>query len=323
MAKLLITGGSGFIGRYFVDRFKHQEVVILDLRAPDYESHAYYIQGDIRNKVDVNKALQGVDMLIHLAAMHHDFGIEDQAYFDTNVGGAEILIEAAEKLGVKTIINFSSVAVYGNQGNPGPTNEETIPAPTNPYGASKLQAEKLFRNWADKSPGRKLIIVRSTVVFGPHNLANVLNLIKAIDQGLYFHVGASNNIKSLAYVENIVDASLFALTTIDEGVQLFNYVDEPQLSSREIANMQARFLGKKIRLNLPEWLSITIAKPFDWAIAISGKNLKISSKRVKKLITQTNHGASYIRQIGFKPAHSIEFGMEKMIRWYVNTKKNL
>jgi nucleoside-diphosphate-sugar epimerase len=161
------------------------------------------------------------------------------------------------------------------------------------------------------------------VVFGPHNLANVLNLIKAIDQGLYFHVGASNNIKSLAYVENIVDASLFALTTLDEGVQLFNYVDEPQLSSREIANMQARFLGKKIRLNLPEWLSIAIAKPFDWAIAISGKNLKISSKRVKKLITQTNHGASYIRQLGFKPSHSIEFGMEKMIRWYLNTKKNL
>lgn len=323
MAKILITGGSGFIGRYFVERLKHQEVVILDLKTPDYESHAHFIQGDIRKKVDVSEALQDVDTLIHLAAMHHDFGIEDQAYFDTNVGGAEILIAEAERVGVKTIINFSSVAVYGNQGNPGPTNEETAPAPANPYGASKLKAEKLFTTWAEKSPARKLIIVRSTVVFGPHNLANVLNLIKAIDTGLYFHVGASNNIKSLAYVENIVDASLFALTTIDEGVQLFNYVDEPQLSSREIANMQARFLGKKISLNLPEWLSIMIAKPFDWAIILSGRNLKVSSKRVKKLITQTNHGASYIRQLGFKPSHSIEFGMDKMIRWYLNTKKNL
>lgn len=323
MAKILITGGSGFIGRYFVERLNHQEVVILDLKTPDYESHAHFIQGDIRKKVDVSEALQDVDTLIHLAAMHHDFGIEDQAYFDTNVGGAEILIAEADRVGVKTIINFSSVAVYGNQGNPGPTNEETAPAPTNPYGASKLKAEKLFTTWAEKSPARKLIIVRSTVVFGPHNLANVLNLIKAIDTGLYFHVGASNNIKSLAYVENIVDASLFALTTIDEGVQLFNYVDEPQLSSREIANMQARFLGKKISLNLPEWLSIMIAKPFDWAIILSGRNLKVSSKRVKKLITQTNHGASYIRQLGFKPSHSIEFGMDKMIRWYLNTKKNL
>lgn len=323
MAKILITGGSGFIGRYFVERLKHQEVVILDLKTPDYGSLAHFIQGDIRKKVDVSEALQDVDTLIHLAAMHHDFGIEDQAYFDTNVGGAEILIAEAERVGVKTIINFSSVAVYGNQGNPGPTNEETAPAPTNPYGASKLKAEKLFTTWAEKSPARKLIIVRSTVVFGPHNLANVLNLIKAIDTGLYFHVGASNNIKSLAYVENIVDASLFALTTIDEGVQLFNYVDEPQLSSREIANMQARFLGKKISLNLPEWLSIMIAKPFDWAIILSGRNLKVSSKRVKKLITQTNHGASYIRQLGFKPSHSIEFGMDKMIRWYLNTKKNL
>ncbi|MFM2286354.1 MAG: hypothetical protein RLZZ543_1851 [Bacteroidota bacterium] len=323
MAKLLITGGSGFIGRYFVDRFRDREVVNLDLRSPDYSSHARFLQGDIRNEADVEEAIQGVDMMIHLAAMHHDFGIADEAYFDTNVKGAEVLIAAAEKAGVNTIINFSSVAVYGNQGNPGPTSESTIPHPTNPYGASKLDAEYRFKDWANAQAGRKLIIVRSTVVFGPHNLANVLNLIKAIDQGLYFHVGKSDNIKSLAYVENIVDAALFALSTSDSPVRLFNYVDEPQLSSREIANMQAHYLGKKIRLNLPQWMAIALALPFDWAIALTGKNLKISSKRVKKLITQTNHGAAQIREWGFQPKHSIAFGMEKMIRWYLSTKKNL
>ena len=323
MAKLLITGGSGFIGRYFVDRFRDREVVNLDLRSPDYSSHARFLQGDIRNVADVEKAIQGADMMIHLAAMHHDFGIADEAYFDTNVKGAEVLIAAAEKAGVNTIINFSSVAVYGNQGNPGPTSESTTPHPTNPYGASKLDAENRFKDWANAQAGRKLIIVRSTVVFGPHNLANVLNLIKAIDQGLYFHVGKSDNIKSLAYVENIVDAALFALSTSDSSVRLFNYVDEPQLSSRQIANMQAHFLGKKIRLNLPQWMAIALAQPFDWAIALTGKNLKISSKRVKKLITQTNHGAAQIREWGFQPKYSIEFGMEKMIRWYLSTKKNL
>ncbi|HOY47775.1 MAG TPA: NAD(P)-dependent oxidoreductase [Flavobacteriales bacterium] len=322
MARLLITGGSGFIGRYFVERFKDREIVNLDLRAPDYTSHARYHAGDIRNLNDVRNALQGVDMIIHLAAMHHDFGIADEAYFDTNVRGAEVLISEAEKAGVNTIINFSSVAVYGGKGNPGPTNESTEPAPTNPYGVSKLEAEARFSKWANAAPGRKLIIVRSTVVFGPHNLANVLNLIKAIDEGLYFHVGKSNNIKSLAYVENIVDASLFALNKLNEGICLFNYVDEPQLSSREIANMQARFLGKKIRMILPRWMAMILAFPFDVAIKLSGKNLKISSKRVAKLITQTNHGADYIRELGFKPKYSIEFGMEKMIRWYKSTKKN-
>ena len=322
MAKLLITGGSGFIGRYFVDRFREKEVVNLDLRTPDYESHAHFIQGDIRNFEDVEKAAQGADMLIHLAAMHHDFGIADEAYFDTNVTGAEVLIRQAERSNINTIINFSSVAVYGSQGNPGPTGESTPPAPNNPYGESKLEAEARFIAWAEAAPNRKLIIVRTTVVFGPHNLANVLNLIKTIDQGVYFHVGQSDNIKSLAYVENIVDASLFALNSFEQGVRLFNYVDEPQLSSRQIANLQAGFLGKKIRLNLPVWFAVMLAKPFDWLILLTGKNLKISSKRVKKLITQTNHGAAYIRELGFKPKHSIAFGMEKMIRWYLGTKKN-
>jgi len=320
MEKILITGGSGFIGRYFIQKLEGKSITNLDFRSPDYDSAAEFIRGDIRDKEVVKHAIKGADTLIHLAAMHHDFGIKDQEYFDTNVGGAENLIAAAEETGLKTIINFSTVAVYGDKGNPGPTDESTIPAPQNAYGHSKLQAEKKFIEWAEKDPSRKLIIVRSTVVFGPNNLANVLNLIKAIDQGLYFHVGKGENIKSLAYVENIVDAAMFAEEKAS-GVFLFNYVDYPQLSSRAIATMQAKFLGKKIRLNLPLWLGILLAKPFDFAIAVTRKNLKISSKRVKKLATQTYHGADLIRKRGFKPAHSVEYGMEAMIRWYQSTKK--
>lgn len=321
MKKLLVTGGSGFLGRYFINALKEKEIVNLDIRTPDFVSHASFLQGSICDFDRVTEAISGVDTLIHLAAMHHDFGIEKQEYFDTNVGGAENLIAAAEKANVNTIINFSSVAVYGNQGNPGPTNEKTPPKPANPYGESKLQAENKFKAWAEKDPSRRLIIVRSTVIFGPHNLANVLNLIKAIDQGLYFHVGKGNNIKSLAYVENIVDAALFALEKTSSGVFLFNYVDYPQLTSREIATMQARFLGKKIRFQLPLSLGILLAKPFDIAIALSGKNLKISSARVKKLATQTFHAADLIREKGFKPQHSVEVGMKAMIQWYQGTKK--
>ena len=134
MSKILITGGAGFIARYFVEKFPGDEVLLLDIREPDYSSHAKYIKGDIRNEDDVNQVMQGVDLVIHLAAMHHDFGIADEEYFETNSRGAEIIANAAAKNGVKKIINFSSVAVYGNQGNPGPTNEETPPSPQSPYG---------------------------------------------------------------------------------------------------------------------------------------------------------------------------------------------
>jgi nucleoside-diphosphate-sugar epimerase len=321
MEKVLITGGSGFIGRYFVDRLKHAEVVLFDIRIPDYPSHASHVLGDVRNLNEFSKAAQGCSMIIHLAAMHHDFGIDESAYFDTNVGGAKNLIKVAQLHQIHKVINFSSVAVYGNKGNPGPTDESTEPSPTNAYGKSKLEAEGILRNWAISDLKNRLVQVRSTVVFGPHNLANVLNLIKAIDQGLYFHISEGSNIKSLAYVENIADATLFGLDNTSTGELLFNYVDYPQMSSKEIANMQAEFLQKKIRLQLPLKAAIALALPFDLAIKLTGKNLKISSARVKKLCTQTFHKADKIRDLGFKPRHEMRDGMERMIRWYLNNMK--
>lgn len=321
MEKVLITGGSGFIGRYFVDRLKNAEVVIFDLREPDYNSHATYIKGDVRNLNEMLQASQDCTMIIHLAAMHHDFGIPDSAYFETNVGGAKNLVTIAEKLGIHKVINFSSVAVYGHRGNPGPTDESTEPAPTNAYGKSKLEAEAILSNWAKSDTQNRLIQVRSTVVFGPYNLANVLNLIKAIDQGLYFHMNKSDNVKSLAYVENITDATLFGLEKNQSGELLFNYVDYPQMSAREIANMQAKFLGKKIKLTLPLKVAVALAWPFDLAIKLTGRNLKISSARVKKLCTQTFHNADKIRALGFVPKHEMHDGMERMVRWYLNTMK--
>ncbi|MEX1189478.1 MAG: NAD(P)-dependent oxidoreductase [Bacteroidia bacterium] len=320
MSKILITGGAGFIARYFVEKFPQDEVLLLDIREPDYSSHAQFVKGDIRNAEDVEKAMKGVDILIHLAAMHHDFGIADEEYFDTNSRGAEIIAQAAEKYGVKQIINFSSVAVYGNQGNPGPTNEEMAPSPLSPYGKSKLEAEGIFSRMAEKTEAR-LVTIRSTVVFGAWNLANVLNLIKAIDKGLYLHVGKGNNIKSIAYVENIVAAAIFALKLEEKGVCLFNYVDEPAMTSREIAELQAGLLGKKIRISIPLSMAIFLAWPFDLYIKVSGNNLSISSSRVKKFCTQTFHGADKIRRLGFKPVVSIPDGMAKMIRWYTASKK--
>jgi len=323
MEKVLITGGSGFIARYFIDRLKHREVVNLDIKAPEFQSHAKYIQGDIRHAASVEMAMKGTDTLIHLAAMHHDFGISDEAYFDTNTHGAKTLIAEAEKQSVSTIIFYSTVAVYGAAGNPGPTTEQTPAQPSGAYGKSKLEAENLFIKWANNKEGRKLIIVRATVVFGPYNLANVLNLIKVIDQGLYVHVGSGKNKKSIAYVENIVDASLFALEHASSPVFLFNYSDSPHLSSHAIAQMQAQMLGKSIRLKVPLCLAVIGAFPFDLMIWLTKKNLIISSARVKKLCIQTLHQTDAINKLGFLPKHSIESGMQAMISWYQSSKKKM
>jgi nucleoside-diphosphate-sugar epimerase len=80
--------------------------------------------------------------------------------------------------------------------------------------------------------------------------------------------------------------------------------------------MQAKMLDKKIPMTLPMWFVLILAMPFDWLIWLTKKNLPISSKRVKKLSTQTFHNAELIKNLGFKATHSIEYGMQQMINWY-------
>jgi len=94
-----------------------------------------------------------------------------------------------------------------------------------------------LNNWAKEAENRKLIIIRPTVVIGPYNYANMFKLIKQIDKGLYAHIGKGNNIKSLAYVENIAEASKFILENVNTNISIYNYADEPQLTTRQITNI--------------------------------------------------------------------------------------
>ena len=144
----------------------------------------------------------------------------------------------------------------------------------------------------------------------------MFNLIRQIDSGFYFHLGKADNIKSIAYVENLVNATLFLGGKMQPGVVIYNYADEPQLTSREIGNTIAERLGKKIRLELPLALGVILGIPFDILIRITKRNFPISSSRIKKLSTSTHHSAQKIFSQGFDPRYSTKEGLEKMVDWY-------
>lgn len=322
MPNILLTGGSGFIGSYFHRFLPQEEIVNLDLVKPNFETKAINIIGDIRKKEDVEAVLQQhkIDLIISLAAKHHDFGIEQDEYYDTNEDGTRVLCEAASKAGIQTILFYSSVAVYGLQSVY--TTEESAPKPDHPYGGSKLAGEKVLYAWCAEQPNRKVIIIRPTVVYGPGNKANMFSLIQQIDRGLYFHIGKADNVKSIAYVENLVQATLFLLKNVSQsGVSIFNYADEPQLTTRQISTQIAHVLNKKIRITLSLGVALLLGKPFDVFIKLSGKNLPVSSARIKKLATATQHSAPKIKEMGYKPSFDTLTGLEKMVRWYKVYKK--
>ena len=204
--KIVITGGSGFIGAYFCRLLKKRgdEVVILDLVEPSEISPCdRFVHGDIRDASAVHDAFEGCDSIIHLAAAHHDFGIEEETYYTVNEGGLEVMTSVMDELGMKDIVFYSTVAVYGSA--PPPLTEETRPEPESFYGKSKLAGEKVLEQWITKGEGRKCLVIRPTITFGPENFANMYSLLRQIESGKFFFASGSNNIKSLSYIENIVD----------------------------------------------------------------------------------------------------------------------
>lgn len=319
--RICVTGGAGFIGRYLCKKLEARgdTVVILDLVEPDWDvGGASFVQGDVRNMDAVRSALEGCDGLFHLAAAHHDFGIEYDTYFEVNRDAAHVLCEAMDEVGITRCCFYSTVAVFG--GAQPPLHESTEPSPETPYGASKLEGEAVFERWTERGGGRRCVVVRPTVTFGPHNFANMYSLIRQIHGGKFFLVGRASNIKSLSYVENLVDATLFLWDKPDlPAFDVFNYVEKPDLNSRGIAEAIYRSLGRTPpRWSVPMWLARLGALPFDVAIAVTGRNIPVSSARLVKLFgMQTKFESDKVRSAGFQPAVSLEDGIDAMVKWYV------
>jgi GlcNAc-P-P-Und epimerase len=324
--KIVVTGGSGFIGAYFCRLLKDRgdEVIILDLVEPTKLSpYDRYVHGDIRDEAAVREAFEGCDSVIHLAAAHHDFGIEEETYYSVNEGGLEVMTSVMDELGVKDMVFYSTVAVYGSA--PPPLTEETIPEPESFYGKSKLKGEEVLRGWIEKGDGRNCLVIRPTVTYGPENFANMYSLLRQIDNGKFFFASGSNNIKSLSYIENITDATLFLMRK--DGLapfEIFNYIDKPDLTSVEIAETCYASLGKKLpKWRPPTWLLLLGAKPFDVIIKLTAKNLPVSTARVKKLfVDQTKFEAQKVLDAGFKAEASVREGIDRTAKWYMSCGKN-
>ena len=312
---VLLIGSSGFIGSHLVPKLvdSGHTVVGFDLVVPESSRGlSNFIQGDVRIANDFQKSFEEIDCVINLAAVHRDSGHTIDEYWDTNDRGMQQLLAAMESYQVKRLVFTSSVAVYGEHDFE--VCEETEPVPTSPYGASKLSAEKRVLDWVARDEARAATILRPCVVFGERNVANMYNLIRQIQSGWFFIAGAGENVKSLAYVGNLVAAIAFCLERSAHGVQTYNYVDKPDLTVKETVSNVSRTLGKPRQpRHLPLSILALVARPFEMMSRLRGQVPTISSARVRKLAARTQFAATKIREAGFVPTVSLLEGIERMV----------
>ncbi len=318
---ILITGDSGFIGghlsRYLTDA--GESVRGLDKVPRETKSRHYpQIVGDVLDPLAVGNALENVDTVIHLAAEHKDAGIDRDQYFRVNVEGTRNLLSLASEVKIRRFVLFSSVAVYGDSDFP---SEESPPRPSNAYGESKLEAEHLVQSWGSEDASRVAIIIRPTVVFGPGNRANIFRLIRYVCDGKFVWIGKGENVKALAYVENVVEGTVFLLNHMKRGVEIFNYADEPQMMTRELVALIARKAGlERPTLSIPMGIAIPAAKVMDAIGKLARREFAVSSARITKFNTDTRYRVDKLRSAGFRPQISLEEGMERNVRWYKELK---
>jgi nucleoside-diphosphate-sugar epimerase len=214
--KILITGGAGFLGINLV-RYLHSrghEIVSLDIVEfdyPDMKDKITIINGDIRDKSAVAKAMEGIDIVIHTAAALPLYKPED--IISTDVGGTRNLVEAAEENNVERFIHISSTAVYGIPDHH-PLYEDDKLDGVGPYGNAKIQAEEECLK--SRAKGMCVPIIRPKSFIGVERLGVFDLLFDWAKDGHGFPmIGNGKNRYQLLDVEDLCEA-IYLCCTLDE-----------------------------------------------------------------------------------------------------------
>ncbi|MCD4828667.1 MAG: NAD-dependent epimerase/dehydratase family protein [Candidatus Cloacimonetes bacterium] len=321
--RILITGSNGFVGSRLMWHYGEQghEVHGID-RSPDcmIEPHPNTVQGDICNLADYAPfEHRKFDLLIHCAAAKHDFGIGDAEYYRDNEEGTRQLMRWAGA-SISRVIYYSTVSVYGHQSAPC---DETAPfEPNTVYGSSKLAGEVVIEQWQQQDASRQVVFLRPTIIFGPHNYANMYNLIDMLHRRPWVTVGKGEHIKSMVSLANLVDMTDHAIGLLKPGIEAYNCIDTPYITVRGLMEHIAAQQGFRMpRVCIPLGLAIGIGRLFDVLGKLLRKDLPINSDRMKKFATSTDYKAEKLAASGYVQRHATADELARTCAWYLRHKR--
>ena len=319
--KVLVTGGSGFLGINLL-RLLHEKgygLVSLDLVPFDYAvmlPHVTGIVGDIRKRSDVDRAMAGVDLVVHTAAALPLYSPED--IMSTDVQGTRVVLESALEHGVKRAVHISSTAVYGVPDHH-PLLETDKLDGVGPYGQAKIDAENVCLEF--RQQGMIVPIIRPKTFIGPERLG-VFDILFdwSLDKRNFPMIGSGHNRYQFLDVADLCDSILLAMTLPAEKVN-----DTFNVGAREFRTMREDYqavlneagFGKKV-VGLPEGPVILALKILEalklsplykWVYDTAGKDSFVSIEKAERIL-------------GYNPRFSNQDALLRNFRWYRDNRQS-
>jgi len=312
--KVLITGATGFIGRFLCNRFLTEGFIVRGtlLASENHSSLAGGVEPVTVEPLGADtpwsQALEGVDIIIHLAARVHvmDDPLTDplDEFRKVNVAGTARLAVEAAKAGVKRLVFISSIKVNGEE-TVTPYTTDSLPNPSDPYGLSKWEAELALRK-IEAETGLEVVVVRPTLVYGPGVKANFLKMMYTISRGIPLPFASITNKRSLIYVGNLVDALTACAAHPAVAGHTYMVSDGEDVSTPELITRTSKALGVQARL-----------LPFPPRLMLLAGKLTGKSGAVTRLTGSLTVDSSRIRQeLGWLPPFTMEQGLAETAKWF-------
>lgn len=263
--KVLVSGASGFVGRPLcAELFRQGQPVRAAVRLARSDNfpidNAETVSiGEINSGTDWTEALQGIKVVVHLAARVHVMKDNAADPLDelrkVNVEGACSFARQAYDAGVQRFIFISSIKVNGESTPLGrPYSPEDRPAPTDAYGISKREAEDALRQLADET-GMEVVIIRPPLVYGPGVKANFHSMMHWLNRCVPLPLAAIHNKRSFVALDNLIDLIVTCIDHPAAANQTFLVGDGEDLSTTELLQRLGHALGKPAQLfSMPIWM---------------------------------------------------------------------
>ncbi len=305
MASYLVTGGAGFIGSHVVEALvaRGERVRVVDNLSTGRSENLVHIDGvdlvigDLADPAVANGAVEGVDYVVHLAALPSVPGsIKDPlAWNHANVTATLSLLVAAQRCAVERFVFSSSSSVYGNVATL-PVTEDMLPEPISPYALQKLTGERYLRLFYDLH-GLETVSVRYFNVFGPRQhpasaYSGVISLFARclIEERAPTIHGDGEQTRDFTYVRNVVDGTLRACVAPGAAGQVCNVSCGGRVSLNALFRTMRAMTESRVE---PEYTEPRVGDVRDSYADIT---------RARELL-------------GYEPAVSLEEGLETTIAW--------